>query len=178
MHIGIDASRAFLKERTGTEEYSYQLIKALANQDRKNKYTLYVRSDSEGELRLPSNFKFKVIPWPRLWTQIGLTLECLFNPPDVLFVPAHTIPVLRRPGLKTVAVIHDLGAEFLPGYHQFPQKLYLNRSTEYVARHATAIIAVSKNTKNDLIRKLKCQPEKINIVYEGFKTKGLTGNRE
>ena len=181
MHIGIDASRAFVAQSTGTENYSLNLIRALAKIDRKNNYTLYVKNSqipdsslprealAKWGFQIPQNFKIKLISWPYLWTQLGLALECLFNPPDVLFIPAHTLPVIRYPGLKTVVTIHDLGAEFLPQHHQFPQKLYLNRSTEYAVKHATRIIAVSKSTKADLIRKLNGNPKKIRVVYEGYK---------
>lgn len=168
MHIGIDASRAFLKERTGTEEYSYQLIKALTEIDRKNNYTLYIRDKSATTFPLPSNFRFKMITFPRFWTQAGLALECLRHPPDTLFIPAHTLPVLHRPGLQTVVTIHDLGSEFLPQHHQFPQKLYLNKSTAYAVHHATRLIAVSRSTKNDLINKLHCNPQKISVIHEGY----------
>jgi len=167
MVIGFDGSRAFGEERTGTENYSYQLLKALLQIDKKNTYRVYVRSLPTTDYGLPQNAEFKVINWSRLWTQGGLALECLLNPPDVLFVPAHTMPVFRLPGLKTVVTIHDLGAEYLPQYHQFPQKYYLNWSTEYVAKHARRIIAVSESTKSDLLIKLKCDGEKIRVVYEG-----------
>lgn len=165
MRIGIDASRAFILQPTGTENYSLYLIKALAKIDRKNTYTLYVRRPLNA---LPPNFHFKIIPWPYLWTQLGLALECLIHPPDVLFIPAHTMPLIRRPRLKTVVTIHDLGAEFLPEYHQYPQKLYLNKSTKYAVAHAVRIIAVSKSTKRDLIAKLGADAKKISVIYEGY----------
>lgn len=175
MHIGIDASRAFVSQVTGTENYSLNLIRALLKIDRKNHYTLYIKEHKRNmELVLSSgaapspNYKFKVIPLLYLWTQVGLAWECLKNPPDVLFIPAHTLPVIRRPKLPVVVTIHDLGAEFLPQYHQFPQKLYLNKSTEYAVRHAHRIIAVSESTKKDLITKLHCDPEKISVIYEGI----------
>lgn len=195
MDIGIDASRAFTSQPTGTENYSLSLIKALAKIDRKNRYTLYTMSPLpnlfperpaswrgvEGLLNysrpstssgtkylFPDNFNFRVIPWPYLWTQAGLALECLKSPPDVLFIPAHTMPILRRPGFKTVVTIHDLGAEFLPQYHQFPQKFYLNKATEYAVGHATHLIAVSESTKKDLISKLHCDTEKISVIHEGY----------
>ena len=170
MKIGIDASRAFIDERTGTENYSYKLIKALAKLDRENKYTIYVcQLASKGDVfqGWPGNFRFKVIHWPRFWTQAGLALECLINPPDVLLIPAHTMPVIRRWGQKIVVTIHDLGSEFLPEYHQFPQKIYLNFSTVYAVKNATKIIAVSKSTKKDLIKKLGGDPNKIVVVHEG-----------
>lgn len=172
MVIGFDASRAFGEERTGTENYSYQLLKALSKVDRRNIYRIYTRpgvlaSQGVALKGWPENFQFKSINWPRLWTQGGLALECLLNPPDVLFIPAHTLPVIRRPNLKTVVTIHDLGVEYLPQYHQFPQKYYLNWSTAYAVKNATGIIAVSESTKQDLIIKLHCDIEVIRVIYEG-----------
>ena len=126
------------------------------------------------------SYELREINWKRLWTQGGLALECLINPPDALFVPAHTLPMLRRPGLKTVVTVHDLGAEFLPNYHKFPQKYYLNTMTEYAVKNATRIIAVSNYTKQDIMSrfhptggKLPPHPsgveaQKIQVIYEGY----------
>ena len=41
MTIGIDASRANRKHKSGTEWYSYYLIRSLAQADKKNQYILY-----------------------------------------------------------------------------------------------------------------------------------------
>jgi glycosyltransferase involved in cell wall biosynthesis len=112
------------------------------------------------------NIITRYIPLTRLWTQYRLAFECLINPPEILFVPAHTIPVIRRPSLKTIVTIHDLGAEFLAQHHQFPHKLYLNWSTKYVAKHATHIIAVSDATKKDLVKQFKVSPKRITVVHE------------
>ena len=175
MIIGIDASRAFSSQRTGTENYSYQLIKSIAKLDSRHSYLLYTRKVREEEVKkafnwssIPQNITIRNITFSRLWTQLGLASEVLFNPPDILFVPAHTLPVLRSPKIKTVVTIHDLGYEFLPDYHQFPHKLYLNKSTEYAVDQATRLIAVSKATKQDLIKKLNCPEEKIEVIYEGY----------
>jgi glycosyltransferase involved in cell wall biosynthesis len=167
MKIGIDASRAQIKERTGTENYSRNLILALSKIDSKNNYRLYLhRPDNEFE-NLPKNFEKKIIGLPRLWTQIGLAWDVFKKPPDLLFIPAHTLPVIRRPNLKTVVTIHDLGAEFLPGYHALGGREYLLFSTRYAVKNATALIAVSCATKKDLIEKLGADPAKIFVVYEG-----------
>jgi len=168
MKIGFDASRVSIRQKTGTENYSYNLLKELLKIDRKNDYLLYLREDPPDFVKSFKNVSFKKIPLPRLWTQAGLASEVTFNPPDILFVPAHTMPLIHRPGLKTIVTIHDLGAEFLKEYHQFPQKLYLNRSTEYVAKFATHLIAVSQATKKDLISKLSVPEGRITVVYEGW----------
>lgn len=168
MRIGVDASKISIAQKTGTENYSYNLLREILKLDHKNDYTLYLREDPPDFVRGHPNVITKKIPLPRLWTQAGLASEVLFSPPDVLFVPAHTMPLVHRPGLKTVVTIHDLGAEFLEQYHQFPQKLYLNRSTEYVAKFASHLIAVSEATKKDLVEKMGVDPKRISVIYEGW----------
>src|SRR6185295_3495779 len=113
MHVGIDASRIALEDRTGTENYTDNLIRAIKKLDKVNKYTLYFNKLPQYfEISQP-NISTRIIPMQRLWTQARLATECLINPPDILFVPAHTLPVLRLPKVKTIVTIHDLGAEFL-----------------------------------------------------------------
>ena len=193
MVIGFDGSRAFIENRTGTENYSYQLLKHLAKIDKKNSYIVYVRPKTvilnlsktdEGSLarladalakranartfKWPGNFKFITISWPRLWTQGGLAIQTFKDNLDVLFVPSHTLPLIRRQGLKTVITVHDLGSQFLPATHQLKQRLYLSFIQRYQLKTATRIIAVSKATKLDLINKIGIDEDKISIVYEGY----------
>ena len=166
MVIGIDASRSAKDERTGTENYSYNLIKALIALDRKNRYVLYFdKTPQFFEINQP-NVSTRLLRAPRFWTQGRLAWECFLRPPDILFVPAHTIPVVRRPNLKTVVTIHDLGAEYLAEYHRFPQKIYLNWSTKYVSVQASHLISVSNSTKKDLITTLSVPSKRISVVYE------------
>ena len=170
MIIGFDGSRAFTKDRTGTENYSYQILLNLAKIDTENSYKVYVRPGSKIEGEWPINFKFIQINFNRLWTQAGLGLRTLFDPMDVLFVPSHTVPLFRRPGLKTVMTVHDLGAEYLPDLHQLKQTLYLKWITNFQLKSTTKLIAVSEATKKDLIKKVGIDPKKIKVIYEGVDT--------
>ncbi|TSC86365.1 MAG: Uncharacterized protein G01um10147_888 [Microgenomates group bacterium Gr01-1014_7] len=168
MLIGFDGSRAFSKTRTGTENYSYQLLKALSGIDKKNKYLVYLRLGNEVKVsQWPKNFQFSILNFKFLWTQVGLSLQTFKDKMDVLFVPAHTLPLIRKPGLKTVVTVHDLGSEYLPQMHQFKQRLYLSFMQRYQLKGATKIIAVSNATKEDLIKKIGINPGKVEVVYEG-----------
>ncbi len=135
MLIGIDASRANKKHKTGVEWYSYHLIRRLARLDSKNEYVLYtdqpltgglvdlckkdnpekgnveIRKDKNGFQILKSphgNFKAKVLKWPIpfFWTLGRFSLEMFLKKPDILFVPAHGIPFFSPP--KTINTIHDI----------------------------------------------------------------------
>ena len=187
MLIGFDASRAFGAQNTGTENYSLNLLKALAKVDRKNHYRVYLRGIENPEFRIenlrkeyPKNFEFRVVKPHLLWTQIGLALETWRAPVDVLFVPAHTLPILRKRKFgiynfkftisnspKCIVTIHDLGVEYLPQYHQFPQKYYIDLASRYAAKSADCLIAVSQATKHDLERIYGIDAAKIKVIYEG-----------
>ena len=172
MLIGIDASRAFVKDKTGTENYSIELIKAMLKlkASYKHDFRLYVKGGIEVDnfIQDKKNVEIVKINWPRLWTQGGLALECLRRTPQVLFVPAHTLPILRKKKMKTVVTIHGLEYEYLPQYYKFPQSLYLNKSTEYAVREANSLISVSKWTKGELVERLGALEDKIQVIYEGI----------
>lgn len=173
MTIGIDASRAFIDKRTGTEEYSYQIITHLLRlADTSNiKWVLYTKKlINKNEIIAEfsnTNLKIIEIKLPYLWTQIGLALHTWVDRLDVLWVPAHTLPLLRRPGLKTVVTIHGIEYEWLPAYENPLQRLYLPLSTQYAVMSASRIIAVSDFTKNQLVSRLGADKSKIKVIHEG-----------
>ena len=179
MLIGIDGSRAFEKQRTGIEEYSYQVIKHLMNQLSGHQVILYLDKNQKSkiknqndkskikikDLELPSNWTAKVINWPRLWTQVGLSLEMLFHPIDVLFIPAHVVPLIHPK--NTIVTIHGLEFEMFPEGYSFWARLYMRWSIKLSCRWAKTVVAVSENTKKDLMRLYGVPENKIRVVYEG-----------
>ncbi len=174
MIIGFDGSRAFSKDKTGTENYSFQLLSHLAKIDTENSYLVYIRpGSSANKEHWPENFKFIKIPYSRLWTQAGLAIQTFKDPLDLLFVPAHTYPLIRKPGLKIIMTVHDLGAEYLPMMHNLKQRLYLSWITNYQLSSASKLIAVSKATKQDLLDKANIDPSKIEVIYEGVNDLGV-----
>ncbi|MFZ1654900.1 MAG: glycosyltransferase family 1 protein [Candidatus Moraniibacteriota bacterium] len=178
MKIGIDASRAFLRRRTGIEEYSYQVIRHLRAELRDQTVVLYVRKKLEIrnsklemtvpdiDFDLPPEWQVKGLWAPRFWTQIRLSLEMLCHAPDVLFVPAHTVPLIHP--RKTVVTVHGLEYEFSPESYGFWERLYMRWSIRFSVRVADRVIAVSENTKRDLMRLYAVPEKKIQVIYEGL----------
>lgn len=168
MRIGIDASRAFVENPTGTERYSYEVITRILKlpEASAHEFVLYVREIPSLKSQI-SNFKFQVIPLKFLWTQEGLAWRTWTDNLDVLWVPAHTLPVVRRAGLRTVVTIHGIEYEWLPAYENLLQRWYLPLSTQYAVKSAQKIIAVSEFTKRQLVERLGADPKKIRVVYEG-----------
>jgi glycosyltransferase involved in cell wall biosynthesis len=169
MKIGIDGSRAFLKKRTGIEEYSYQVIKNLRDKLDQHFVVLYLRPKQIVDFSLPKNWQIKKIKFPRLWTQVGLSLQLFFDPVNVLFVPAHTVPLFHP--RKTVVTIHGLEYEIMPEAYSLWERIYMRFSIKNSCRWVEKIISVSKNTKQDLIRLYDIPQEKIMVIHEGYEEK-------
>ncbi|HEU4325107.1 MAG TPA: glycosyltransferase family 1 protein [Roseiflexaceae bacterium] len=169
MHIGIDASRVAVEARTGTEHYTYELLGALARRDRRNRYTLYCNRLPAQLPPLGPNMALRPIPLARLWTHARLSAELLARPPDVLFVPAHVVPLgaplARR--TRTVVTVHDLGYLRFPEAHTRAQRLYLRLSTVWSARVAGQVIAISGATRDDLVAEAGVPAGKICVVHHG-----------
>lgn len=165
MVIGIDASRAFLKRRTGIEEYSYQVISALRGSLGDVDVVLYIRSDQSVSFDLPKRWRVKKLHAPRFWTQIRLSIEMLLHPPDVLFVPAHTVPLIHP--ARTIVTVHGLEYEVFPKSYSLWERLYMRFSIRFSTHVAKRVIAVSENTRNDLMRLYGVSKQKISVIYEG-----------
>lgn len=177
MLIGIDASRAFIKNRTGIEEYSYQVIKHLRDNLQNKAVVLYIRKNQQVDFEIPESWKIKMIKFPRFWTQLGLSLEMLLHPVDVLFVPAHTVPVAHP--RSTVVTIHGLEYEFCPKAYSLWERIYMRASIKNSCSWASSIISVSQNTKRDLMGLYGVKGEKVRVIYEGYEiSKPITQNME
>jgi glycosyltransferase involved in cell wall biosynthesis len=166
MIIGIDGSRAFLPKRTGIEKYSYQTIKNLRNQLDDHGIVLYLRENQSVDFDLPKNWTIKKINCPRLWTQLGLSFEMFFHPVDMLFVPAHTVPIVHPK--KTVVTIHGLEYEFVPQGYSNWARFYMRWTIKKSCQWASTIISVSENTKKDLMELYKVPENKISVIHEGY----------
>lgn len=164
MLIGIDASRAVAVHPTGTEIYSRRLIQALLALESSHRFRLYFRSPPPaGDF---AGAELCAIPFPRLWTHLRLSWEIARHPPDVLFVPAHVLPLVHpRASLVTV---HDLGYLYFPEAHPWRQRLYLDLSTRWNARATTHILADSEATKADMVTRYGTPPNKITVAYPGL----------
>lgn len=143
------------------------------------------------------NVKAKVLNWPFsfFWTLGRLSLEMLLKKCDVLFVPAHSAPLIMPK--KTIATVHDvafnksealyrketLGSEvrFLRKVINFFVRIftlnkysadsvdYLKWSTFFTLKHAKKIVAVSESTRRDILESYpNINQNKIVKIYNGF----------
>jgi len=166
MIIGIDASRSVAAQRTGTENYSLYLIRSLLALDQPHRYRLYFNQAPPARLfEVSEQFQRVKIPFPRLWTHVRLSWEMARRAPDVLFIPAHVLPLVHP--RRSVVTVHDLGYLYYPEAHTRLAHRYLDWSTRYNARHAAHVIADSQATRSDLMRHYHVPERKISVIYPG-----------
>jgi glycosyltransferase involved in cell wall biosynthesis len=165
--IGLDASRAARAHRTGTETYSLELIKALARLIAPRFLLRLYTPHPPRHADWPDSAQVetRIIPWPRLWTHLRLAVELWQHPPDVLFVPAHVLPLYCP--VPAVVTVHDLGYIHYPETHRPFDRWYLDRTTRRHTRAAGHILADSLATKRDLSDIYGANPERITVVYLG-----------
>jgi len=169
MLIGIDASRATAARRTGTETYSLRLIRSLIALGSGHGFRLYTNGPPPpglfGSDSAPADVEICAIPFPRLWTHVRLSIEMAVRPPDVLFVPAHVLPLIHP--RRSVVTVHDLGYLSYPEAHKAGDRRYLDWSTRWNALRARIVIADSAATRADLIRAYGVDGRKIRVIYLG-----------
>ncbi len=167
MKIAIDASRAFLHERTGIEEYSYQLIKHLRVPLKDHHVTLFLRRGTKENIDfdLPKKWRAKELWSPRLWTYVRFSWALLLRRPDKLLVPGHIVPPIHPK--STTVVIHGLEFEMHPEAYSRYEIFSMRRGIKNSCTWARNIICVSNNTKKDLIRLYNVPQDKIRVAYEG-----------
>lgn len=87
----------------------------------------------------------------------------------------HLLPRLSNP---TVLTVHDLIFERYPQHHTWRNVQYLRAAMPRFVTAATAIIAISKTTRDDLIQFYKTPEEKIHVIYEGIDERFKVAERD
>lgn len=164
--IAIDASRTTTAKRTGTENYALKLTRALLALDSSHRFVLYFRDKPPASLfAARPHVTQHVIPALRAWTHTRLALALWRARPDVVFVPAHTLP-LAFPG-RAVVTVHDLGYKYFPEAHPSLARRYLEWTTRFSARRAARVLADSLATAKDLAAHYRIPEHKMSVVYPG-----------
>ncbi len=167
--IGIDASRATTRAPTGTEWYSYHLLRMLPGLGQDDEFFLYTKKPLPPQLKtLGPHVHERILGWlpGRLWTHTRFAWEMLRRPPDILFVPAHTIPIIHPS--PTVTTAHDIGFDRFPELYSPAELFYHRWSMRFAVGHARHIIVPSSFTRQELLDVYGVRPERVSVIYHGF----------
>ena len=172
MKIGFDAKRA-LNNSTGLGNYARVLLNALAHYFPEEEYLLYTPMvnteysellDDKLALHLPD--RTSRFNRGSIWRTFGLATEVLKDRVDLFHGLSNELPYgINKSGAASVVTIHDL--IFLKHSKQYP---FLDRSiytlkTKYAAKHADKIVAVSHETKHDLMEFYSVPEKKIEVIH-------------
>jgi len=106
-------------------------------------------------------------PW-RMLIWLGQLVRIPFNqllPRAALFhATEHLLMPLRR--VPAVLTVHDLIFRRYPAHHKPLNRWYLNLTMPLYCRRASHVIAVSEQTKRDVIEAYGVPAEKITVIYE------------
>jgi len=142
-----------------------------------HRFRLYLRErPAEGRFEEAGHAEQAVMPFPRLWTHLRLSFEMAVRPPDVLFVPAHVLPLIHP--RRSVVTVMDLGYLYYPQTHRCLSRRYLDGSTRWNARQARRLIAISGATRDDLVRRYGTDPAKVTVIYPGVDGMGRVDDEE
>lgn len=175
MNFGFEAKRVF-HNKTGLGNYSRDLVRILSNyfpdhnyflyNPKKNKKTLFVSNNTNVSERNPiSKFdkRFK-----NYWRQNTVVKDLVKDEIVLYHGLSGELPTgLSKRGIKSIVTIHDLIFIRYPKlYSFFDRKIHFYKFKK-AATNADLIIAISEQTKKDIISYLNIDASKIVVVYQG-----------
>jgi len=174
MRIGFDAKRAF-SNFSGLGNYSRLIINLLSVRYPDNQYYLYIPHHWNQKaiqlhhnqfLRFPDNWVHS--SFHQFWRSYLLPSKLVNDRIDLYHGLSNELPFrLGNTKLKKIVSIHDL--IFMRFPHWYPaidRKIYQKKS-RYSCLEADRIIAISQQTKSDIVEFYQIDEDKIDVVYQG-----------
>lgn len=176
MRIGLSTS-VIQSGRTGVAQYVFGLLRAALARGptAPPQYVLFVlESDLElfdfarGQAELvsvPEQFRPPVKSI--VWHQALLPGLARRHQLDVLHVPSYRRMLWRCP-CPAVATIHDLAPFRVAGKYEWKRMVYGRWLVPWLARRQHRIIAVSRNTADEIARFLHVPPTRVTTIHNGI----------
>ncbi|MDF2516763.1 MAG: glycosyl transferase family 1 [Sphingobacterium sp.] len=182
MNIAYDAKRYFLN-KTGLGNYSRDLIRILETYYPENNYIKYTtklggldlnNQDSSKTVRLPHGLINKLLP--SLWRNNRIVNDLIQDKIDIYHGLSGEIPFnLHKTAIKSITTIHDLIFIRFPELYKPIDRYIYNQKAKHAVLQSDKIIAISQQTKSDLIDTYNLAEDKIEVIYQtchtSFKTK-------
>jgi glycosyltransferase involved in cell wall biosynthesis len=175
LKIGFDAKRAF-QNFTGLGNYARTLVETMAHYY-PNDYDLHLYAPKINVQKLPDFLeKSKNISihtpqglWknaPTFWRQYGIAEALKNDKIQVYHGLSNELPKGISRNIKKVVTIHDLIFERFPEYYPFiDRKIYQHKFLS-ACKNADLIVAISEQTKRDIIDFYNIDAQRIQVVYQ------------
>lgn len=176
LKIAFDAKRAF-HNFTGLGNYSRTLLEGLSKYYPQHDYILYTpkikdrrgveweKSIDDFVIKTPDSLWGRI--FPAAWRSLFLSREVVKTSPDIYHGLSHELPPgIQNLKCKKVVTIHDLIFLRYPEYFSNIDCRIFERKFRHSCRVADVVVAICKQTRNDLINMLGVPKEKIKVVYQ------------
>lgn len=176
MRIGFDAKRAY-QNYTGLGNYSRDLLKSVMKLAPENEYILYTpKATKIPNVKFISQYNNVSVHTPQtqldktfkgLWRSINLEKNLIQDKIDIFHGLSNEIPRKgSNSNLKYVVTIHDLIFKRYPrNYKAIDRRIY-NTKFKYACKNANRIIAISEQTRQDIIEFYGIPANKIEVIYQ------------
>ena len=173
MIIGFDAKRAF-QNNTGLGNYSRMLICGLA-QEHQDVYAVLYAPNMSGDYKLhfsgyanistrqPSGFDRYL---PDLWRGFGIAMHLTGDKVKLYHGLSHELPHGIPHSIKKVVTMHDLIVWRFPQYFKRFDRIVHRLKQKHSCKNADIVVAISEQTKRDLIDIMHVPEEKIRVLYQ------------
>ncbi|MDX9893063.1 MAG: glycosyltransferase family 1 protein [Patescibacteria group bacterium] len=176
MKIGIDVRCLMEKHYSGISEYTYNLLKSLLTIDQQNQYLLFYNSSKPVEMPEFNNpnVSYRGFSYPNRVFNLAMRflkkpkIDELLGGVDVFITPSFLFSNLSD-NCRQILIVHDLSFELYPNFFTAKKKLWHRLiNPRAMTRRADEIIAISENTKADLVQIYQVPSTKVKVVYNGI----------
>ncbi|WP_175622633.1 glycosyltransferase family 4 protein [Chryseobacterium schmidteae] len=169
MKIAFDAKR-FFHNTSGLGNYSRDLVRILSKYYPENQYLLLNKNKSErgADILKNSDITFVETSKGTMSRQFKMGKDAQKENADIFHGLSGELPLKwDKKTIKKIVTIHDLIFVRYPQYYSFfDRKIHLWKFKK-AANTADKIIAISEQTKRDIIQYLKVPESKIEVIYQG-----------
>lgn len=169
MKIAFDAKR-FFHNTSGLGNYSRDLVRILSEYESGNEYLLLNKNKSERgkDILERPNVHFIETSKGSLSRQLKMGKDAQKQGADIFHGLSGELPLQWDPKpIKKIVTIHDLIFVRYPQYYSFFDRKIHFWKFKKAADSADKIIAISEQTKRDIIQYLKVPENKIEVIYQG-----------
>ncbi|MFO7370578.1 MAG: glycosyltransferase family 1 protein [Bacteroidales bacterium] len=174
MNIGYDAKLAFFN-KSGLGSYSRNLIQGLSEKFPENNYMLYTTSMNSElfepaadciQVKGPENFMHRI--FKSYWRTVSLSQQLLKDGIEIFHGLTHELPYqFPKKQIRSVVTIHDLIFLRLPHMYRLIDRYIYEKRFRYSCETADRVVAVSRQTADDIVEFFNISPDKIDVVYQG-----------
>lgn len=170
MRIGYDAKRYFFN-KSGLGNYSRDLIRILKQYYPQNDYLLY-SAKAPADTLLAQKAQLPKSAIDRLfhpyWRAKRISKDLISDKVDIYHGLSGEIPRdLYKTKIKSVVTMHDLIFLRYPELYKPADRFLYKKKFQYAVDHADKIVAISEQTKRDLIEFLDVPASKVDTIYQG-----------